>query len=78
MDETSVRQFFCADNNTEFVYAQDLGGWRGNYEKTDQRDIMSIVTTGYNKLIVYASVVKLIPLGIKDIYMVKAQCIYEM
>ena len=21
MDETSVRQFFCADNNTEFVYA---------------------------------------------------------
>ena len=43
MDETSVRQFFCADNNTEFVYAQDLGGWRGNYEKTDQRDIMSIV-----------------------------------
>lgn len=69
---------FCADNNTEFVYAQDLGGWRGNYEKTDQRDIMSIVTTGYNKLIVYASAVKLIPLGIKDIYMVKARCIYEI
>lgn len=46
MDETSVHQFFCADNNTEFIYAQDLGGWRGNYEKTDQRDIMSIVTTG--------------------------------
>ena len=29
-----------------YGYAQDLGGWRGNYEKTDQRDIMSIVTTG--------------------------------
>ena len=47
MDETSVRQFFCSDNNTEFVYAQDLGGWRGNYEKTDQRDIMSIVRCIY-------------------------------
>ena len=47
MDETSERQFFCADNNTEFVYAQDLGGCRGNYEKTDQRDIMSIVRCIY-------------------------------
>ena len=56
-----MRQFFCADNNTEFVYAQgqfdvvkrpivyaqDLGSCRGNYEKTDQRDIMSIVRCIY-------------------------------
>ena len=42
-----MRQFFCADNNTEFVYAQDLGGSLGNYEKTDQRDIISIVQCIY-------------------------------
>ena len=38
---------FPTDIDTEFVYAQDLGSCRGNYEKTDQRDIMSIVRCIY-------------------------------